>query len=142
MEPLNTGEPPGPDKIRRALAIAEAMPGHGPREGRPHPDVWLGSADALRWALGERTTTPISGREVSFQDDEDAIVYEINYADDCFHGSALPVGGPCTTSYVLGAQDALMWVATGQSYADTFHDWELRDQYRIDPDLPSSWGMT
>jgi hypothetical protein len=129
---LNTGIPPDPGTIRRALRIAEEMPANGPGPGRPHPHVWLGSADALRWALGMRATTPLSGRATAADPDGEAALAEIEYADACFHGSRLPAGGPGTTSYVLGVQDALIWVLNGSSYADTLHDDDLRARYPFD----------
>ena len=69
VRPLNTDVPPEPETIRRALRIAEEMPTNGPGPGRPHPDVWLGSADALRWVLGLRASTPLSGRAAAYGPD-------------------------------------------------------------------------
>lgn len=132
MEPLNTGTPPTPDAIRRALGIAEEMPSRGPGPGRPHQDVWLGSADALRWVLGLRATTPLSGQDLPHDPDGTAALAEVDYADACFHGGRLPVGGPGTTTYVLGAQDALIWVLNGNSFADTLDDDALRTGYLLD----------
>jgi len=132
VRPLNTDVPPEPETIRRALRIAEEMPANGPGPGRPHPDVWLGSADALRWVLGLRAITPLSGRATAAGPDGTASLAEIEYADACFHGARLPVGGAGTTSYVLGVQDALIWVLNGSSYADTLHDDDLRSRYLFD----------
>ncbi|WP_436522528.1 hypothetical protein [Actinoplanes sp. HUAS TT8] len=129
MESLNTGVPPGTEALERALQTAEEMPAYGPGPGRPHPDVWLGSAEALRWVLGRRDTTPLSGRSVPADPEGSAALAEIDYADACFHGGRLPVGGPGTTSYVLGVQDALIWVLNGESFADTLDDDELRARF-------------
>ncbi len=133
VEPLNTGEPPARETIRRALRVAEEICAYRPGPGRPHADVWLGSADALRWILGSRAVTPLSGQELPAGPDGAAALAEIDYADACFHGGRLPVGGAGTTAYVLGVQDALIWVLNGNSFADTLHDDELRSRYAFDP---------
>lgn len=133
MIPFNTGVPPAPETIRRALHISEELRGYGPGPGRPHPDVWLGGAAALRWILGLRPLTPLSGQTLAADPDGVVALAEIDYADACFHGGRLPVGGPGTTTYVLGVQDALIWVLNGNSFADTFDDEELRVRYVFDP---------